>query len=55
MNSEVFIAHDTVVQFKYEELEVNRLRRTSLNRFQKPDSKLELSFNTRKLFTELEV
>ena len=33
MNSEVFIAHDTVVQYKYEELEVNRLKQTSLNRF----------------------
>ena len=47
MNSEVFIAHDTVVQFKYEELEVNRLRRTSLNRFK---SISETGFKTRAIF-----
>ena len=47
MNSEVFIAHDTVIQYKYEEIEVNRLRRTSLNRFKTIS---ETGFKTKAIF-----
>lgn len=47
MNSEVFIAHDTVVQFKYEEVEVNRL---SQNQFKPVKSISETGFKTRAIF-----